>query len=379
MAIETKDKKQHMEITNTGKDKYKIKITIPADVFQKSYNAFIADQRKKLDIQGFRKGNVPTNVVEEKLGKQAIFDVFNKLAPYYVGDAIRKNNLVPIVPPSIDAIPKIILGTDIFFTITIITAPDLKKIDLQKIKIQKEESQVNDDDIEKTLIIMWQREQASIKAQEELQERKKDQKEKTDISKKKSNNKKTEKQKKVKPKLTDQWAKKIAKKYNIKDITSLDDLRKMIKKTGQQQKDKLVEQNYKTAVLKKAIELAEIELPKEAIEYEAKQREYSFRQQLKKAKQNADKYVKDNNTSWEKLHKLWEKDSKEALEEHLFLTSFAKSHKIKAEGDNFDKFIEAAKKSEHFKEIPDWSNAMASIYVKSQAFEKLLNLIENKK
>ena len=80
-------------------------ITIPWKNISESYGQTLKNLAQKIEIKGFRKGKAPVEKVEEKLGKQEIYEeVLKEILPKVYLETIKKHNLKPIVNPQISVI-----------------------------------------------------------------------------------------------------------------------------------------------------------------------------------------------------------------------------------------------------------------------------------
>ncbi|MBD3329824.1 hypothetical protein GF357_05015 [Candidatus Dojkabacteria bacterium] len=351
-------------VKNLEKGKYEISLTIPASAFEQSYNKVLQESAKDMNLKGFRKGKVPASSIENQLQGPILKETFEKLAPNYVLQAIMEEKLQPVMPAVYKEMPKILIGTDVKFAVTVITAPEFKLPKLKKIKVKKESVEVSDEEIEKTIENMWK--QTPVKNEG------KDKGDKDKGEKGKKSDKKSKSKKKGKP--DDKWAKKVAKKYGLKDVKSLAALKKQLKDTFQQQKEMYVTKQYQQEIFNKAIEMSKIEIPEEVIEYEAHQREHSFMHRLQDAKTNLKDWLKENNMTVEDLEKAWKEDAEQALKEHFFLVKYAQENDIKAREEQIQNYIaEIKKQRKDFKETPEWRNMIESVFIKQNALSDLLS------
>lgn len=80
-------------------------ITIPWKRVGKSYQKTLTSLTKKAQLKGFRKGKAPKKIVEERLGKSAIYEeVLKTLIPHVYVEAIREQKIKPIINPQIKVI-----------------------------------------------------------------------------------------------------------------------------------------------------------------------------------------------------------------------------------------------------------------------------------
>ena len=56
-----------------------VKVDIVADDYQAKVEKLLADRRKKADIPGFRKGQVPMGMIKKQFGKSTLMEEVNKL------------------------------------------------------------------------------------------------------------------------------------------------------------------------------------------------------------------------------------------------------------------------------------------------------------
>ena len=82
-------------------------ITIPKDLFKKSYENMLEAESKKNNIKGFRKGKTPKELIENKLKPEIMFEAFNRLAPMYVQKAVSEEKLEIVATPIFKEMPKL--------------------------------------------------------------------------------------------------------------------------------------------------------------------------------------------------------------------------------------------------------------------------------
>ena len=80
----------------------KLTITIPSSDVKKTWEEVINDVVSVTEIQGFRKGKAPRKLVEEKVDKEKIREeVLKKLLPIAYTEAVKSQNIKPIINPKI--------------------------------------------------------------------------------------------------------------------------------------------------------------------------------------------------------------------------------------------------------------------------------------
>jgi len=141
------------EIKKLPKSEIEILFEIPWEEFspyvEKSYSIL----GKDVAIKGFRKGNVPNDILEKEIGQGKILE---QAADLIVKDkypqAIYREKLEPISRPEVN-ITKLAKGNPFEFKVKVSVLPDIVLPDYQTIvsKIEKKEVSVTDKDVEDAL------------------------------------------------------------------------------------------------------------------------------------------------------------------------------------------------------------------------------------
>ncbi len=324
-----------------GKDTIILTITMPRDAFNTSYNAILKNQSKESDIKGFRKGKVPSDLLEPSMKPMLQFETFEKLAPMYINTAIQKEKIAIIAPPKYSELPKFEGDKDLEFQIELTIMPEFKLGNMKKVKVQTEEVKVEEKDVEQAL--------KELKTNNETEA----------------------------TKIGDDWAVEMAKKLQIENVKDLDSLRKEIEDILKQQKEHMLMHQYQENALKQAINLSSVEIPQAAIEFEAQERERAFEQDMQGRGVKVEDFIKQSGINMEQMREAWMKDAKDALESDVFLTLFAESKDIKVEKEEIDAKIEMIKKSqpnvdESIFTNDEWLEYVSRVERKEKAFKEFI-------
>ena len=285
-------------------------ITIPKSAFKESYNAMLKDQTKDTDIKGFRKGKVPTDLVEPSMKPMLQFETFERLAPMYINTAVQKEDIPLIAPPKYSTLPDFKDDKDLEFKVEITVMPEFKLGNLKKISIKTEPVKVEEKEVEEVLKELKIKNETTAK------------------------------------KIGDSWAKEISKTLGLEKIENLEDLKKMVKDTLKNQKEHMLLHGYQDDALKQGIELSNIKIPQGAIDFEAQERERAFEQDMQMRGMKVEDFLKQSGLDLKQMREAWEKDAKEALENDVFLNLYAEKKDIKVSKEELDKKIEEIKKSQ---------------------------------
>jgi FKBP-type peptidyl-prolyl cis-trans isomerase (trigger factor) len=327
---------------NVSKDTIEFIITIPQDSFKRSYEALMKEKVKDTNIKGFRKGKVPTQLVETQLNQAVKLETLEKIAPLYISTAIQKENLDPIAPPEYKEIPKLEDDKDIELTITITVMPEFKLGNIKKIKVAKEEATISKQEVDDAI---------------------------EDIKK---NYKTKEKE------INDAWAVEVGKMIKLENVKDIKDLRKQIEDAIKAQKEHMFLHQRQEKALDEAIKLCDIEIPAPAIAYEARERERSFRYDMQQKGVKVEDFIKSQNLTIEKMRELWEKDSKEALQTDTFLKMYMKEHGIEMTEEELDTRIADLKKNApqgtdmSVYDDENWRAYVKNVDLKQRAFEEFI-------
>jgi len=84
---------------------FEVNITVTAKTVADWYQKALKEQASLLEVKGFRKGQVPTDIAEKRIGKDKIYQtVIQKIVTEAYSKAIRENGLKPIIQPRISLI-----------------------------------------------------------------------------------------------------------------------------------------------------------------------------------------------------------------------------------------------------------------------------------
>jgi len=177
----------------------------------------------------------------------------------------------------------------------------------------------------------------------------------------------------------DKWAESIGPKLGV-TVKTMKELDVELRKAMDMEKKRLVEQKYQADVLMKAIEMANLEIPEAIVAYEVEQREASFKAQIGQLQIEEDQFYEMRGTTKEQLHEQMVKDSKEAIENDVFLASYAGDRKVGVTPEELEEEVARIrdgsedKKSEMF-DNPEWRSYIQRVVLKRKAYAAFLDEI----
>ena len=129
----------------------KVNITIPAEEAANAYNAAVKRIAQYINVDGFRKGKAPRQVVERQVGEERIKqEALEGMMPKIIGQVIQENNLDVITQPYITSYD-FKKGEDLSVVVSVETRPDVKLGDYKNLTVEVKDAPVTEDAINETL------------------------------------------------------------------------------------------------------------------------------------------------------------------------------------------------------------------------------------
>lgn len=143
-----------MSLVSTNKTEantYELEIAADAAQFEEALEKAYRKARKKIAVNGFRKGNAPRKMIEKLYGENVFFeDAVNDLIPAVVAPAVDEANIELVATPSIN-VKSISKAEGVTFTVTCIVKPEVEIADYKGISVKKTVDEVTDEMIDKAI------------------------------------------------------------------------------------------------------------------------------------------------------------------------------------------------------------------------------------
>jgi trigger factor len=130
--------------------KKRLKIEVPANRVKQAYDKVADDFQKEARIPGFRPGHAPRTVVVKKFHKDIESEAQRTLVPEAYREAIEEKKLKVVSQPEIEDL-KYQAGLSLSFSTLIELVPEFKMPDYKGLTIKKQETEVTEEEVDKTL------------------------------------------------------------------------------------------------------------------------------------------------------------------------------------------------------------------------------------
>jgi len=323
---------------------------VPVAVAETYRDKAIKKFQQSLELPGFRKGNVPVEMVVKQVGEAEIMREVAELALGQTYADIVTDKKLDVVGRPMVTITKLAPGNPVGFKIKSAVFPKVELPDYMKIasaemkkSAKKKVDEVTEKDVEDEL----KRLQAMMTPP------------KTD---------KDENKQEV-PEINDEFAKSLG---GFKDLADLKEKMKEQMKMEREQKEK---EKERLSLVEAIIAKSKLEVPNLFIEGEIDQMVASFTDRVQRSGMELDTYLEQVKKTMEDLRKEWRPDAEKRAKLQLIFNEIAKKEGIKPDTEKLKR--EVAHIKEHY---PEANEESVTVYVTAQMTNELVfNMLEGKK
>jgi len=283
-----------------GGCKVKLSIEIANERFESIKNKVYERLAPTVNIQGFRPGKAPKNLIVANLGPSLYEQTINELIPECTLEVIRKENLIPLDQISY-RLEKVAEGTGLKYTATFSVFPEFELPDLKKLNAKRKEYKVDDKEVDDVISQMY-KDKSKVDTKDSGQKAEKA----VDLTK-----------------LDDNWVKTL----NI-GVKNFNELKIKIRKELEKQK-KLIEDNrFIKEIIDEIYDKTKFEIPSTLIDQEIIRRELEYKGRIEKLGMKLEDFLTSQKTNLEELKKSWKKDAEDKLKTEIILMKIANVYKI---------------------------------------------------
>ena len=126
-------------------NKAKLTFTIPAEQFDEAMQKAFLKMRGRINVPGFRKGKAPRRMIETLYGEGVFYDdAFELIFPDAYEAAVKEYDLHPVDRPQID-LDEIGAGKDLKFHLEVFVRPDVKLGEYKGLTVEADQQKLTDE------------------------------------------------------------------------------------------------------------------------------------------------------------------------------------------------------------------------------------------
>lgn len=136
-----------VKVENLEKNMAKLTIEVGADEFEKAMDSAFKKNKSRINVQGFRKGKAPRKIVEKLYGPEIFYeDAANELIPDAYDSAAEESGLKIVSQPEID-ITQIGKGKELIFTASVALKPEVTLGEYKGLEVEKKSAEISEEEV----------------------------------------------------------------------------------------------------------------------------------------------------------------------------------------------------------------------------------------
>lgn len=137
-------------VTEVSPVETKVEVKVPAEEINASLAVTTAMYRRNLDLRGFRKGKVPSSIVESKFRKQILREAANDLMNVHINEIMSTLKYLAIAKLDVSPV-ELEKDKEIEYVITFEHCPNFDLPEYKGLEIEEEEAQTKDDEVSQVI------------------------------------------------------------------------------------------------------------------------------------------------------------------------------------------------------------------------------------
>lgn len=139
-----------LEFEDSGPCQKKLKVEVPAPAVEAETQRVVAEFRRNAKLPGFRKGKVPTELVERKFKSDIDQEVIDRLVPRYWRQAEAEKQLEPLSAPTLDDVD-LVPGEGLTFVARVEVRPEIDLGGLDGFDLPEIQTEPTADEVDEAL------------------------------------------------------------------------------------------------------------------------------------------------------------------------------------------------------------------------------------
>lgn len=129
-----------------------LEVTVESEKFVSAVNQAAKSLAKKVNVPGFRKGKAPRRMVEQHVGKEALYDeaLDQLIGPAYAR-AVLESGIDPVDRPEVDLV-QIEEGKDLIFKAKVMVKPEVQLGVYQGLEIEQDAASITEEQVMEALL-----------------------------------------------------------------------------------------------------------------------------------------------------------------------------------------------------------------------------------
>src|SRR5574337_1642394 len=140
-----------IELEDLTPVKKRLKVTVAPDAIKKEIKAAYQELKATAVVPGFRKGEVPPNILKARFGAHIKDDVTKKLIESSYPLALHEKGLIPVEMPNIEVKKQAEEGKEFDYQLTVEVSPRLEIDGYRGLELTSQQAEVTDKDVDEEL------------------------------------------------------------------------------------------------------------------------------------------------------------------------------------------------------------------------------------
>src|SRR5918992_5204475 len=133
------------------KDRVRLRVAVPEAALDPALRAVYKRWAEQMKVPGFRKGKVPRQLIDARVGSDVVRDeALRDALPGFYEEALKSKELEAIAPPEVEVI-EFEAGSPLVFEATVDIRPEIEIPDLASISVDAPSADVTDQDIDEQI------------------------------------------------------------------------------------------------------------------------------------------------------------------------------------------------------------------------------------
>lgn len=365
---QTVDWKDNFKVEQLPNSEVKITGELPYAELVSERNAALIALGKNVELDGFRKGNIPAPVLEKHLGEMTILgEMAERAISHAYPQIIQAHELDAIGHPRIE-VTKIAPENPLCFTATVAIVPAIKLPDYEKIAKDINKDRPTDEVVDGELADKITEIQKQKRAYDRMQELATAQTDKGEGEEKQSMEeiraKVDAEQDAPLPELTDEYVKTLGQPGQFETV---EDFKKNLREHLETEKARDNAAKHRATITDAIIEKTDLDLPQVLIDSELAQMWAQMTDDIERNELKMDDYLEHIKKTKEDLHKEWQPAAEKRAKLQLVLNEIAKVREMTPDKDEVE--TQAKQLMEQFK---DADKHRVTLYVASMMMNEMV-------